>query len=150
MKRTRLENTPCPAARALDLIGDWWTLLIVRDAMRGMTRFSEFQRSLGAAKNILSTRLKALVAEGILRVEPASDGSAYQDYVLTEKGIALQPILVALGQWGSDYLFEDGEPCTRLVDAKNRQPLRKIELRAQDGRLLDHDKITAIMAEEAQ
>ena len=145
MKRTRLENTPCPTARALDLIGDWWTLLIVRDAMRGMTRFSEFQRSLGAAKNILSTRLKALVAEGILRVEPAADGSAYQDYVLTEKGIALQPILVALGQWGSEYLFADGEPCTRLVDAKNRQPLRKIELRAQDGRLLESRDITAVI-----
>ncbi|WP_459177081.1 winged helix-turn-helix transcriptional regulator [Ewingella americana] len=145
MKRTRLENTPCPTARALDLIGDWWTLLIVRDAMRGMTRFSEFQRSLGAAKNILSTRLKALVAEGILRVEPASDGSAYQDYVLTEKGIALQPILVALGQWGSEYLFEEGEVCTRLVDVKNRQPLRKIELIAQDGRVLAIQDITLVI-----
>ncbi|MGC6387363.1 winged helix-turn-helix transcriptional regulator [Ewingella sp. S1.OA.A_B6] len=144
MKRTRLEDSVCPTARALDLIGDWWTLLIVRDAMRGITRFSELQRSLGAAKNILSARLKTLVAEGILRVEPASDGSAYQEYVLTKKGIALQPILVALGQWGSEYLFEDNEPCTHLVDAKNRQPLRKIELRAQDGRVLENQDIAVI------
>lgn len=145
MKRTRLENTPCPAGRALDLIGDWWTLLIVRDAMHGVSRFSEFQRSLGAAKNILSTRLKALVAEGILKVEPAADGSAYQEYVLTEKGHALRPVLIALGQWGSEYLFEEGEACTLMVDTKNRQPLRKIELRAQDGRILEDNEITAIV-----
>lgn len=147
MKRTRLENTPCPAGRALDLIGDWWTLLIVRDAMRGISRFSEFQRSLGAAKNILSTRLKALVAEGILKIEPAADGSAYQEYVLTEKGLALQPVLVALGQWGSEYLFEEGEACTQLVDSENRQPLRKLEIRAQDGRVLESQDITAIFPE---
>lgn len=147
MKRTRLENTPCPTGRALDLIGDWWTLLIVRDAMRGISRFSEFQRSLGAAKNILSTRLKALVAEEILKVEPAADGSAYQDYVLTEKGLALQPVLVALGQWGSEYLFEEGEACTLLVDIENRQPLRKLEIRAQDGRVLESQDITAIIPE---
>ncbi|RJT43279.1 winged helix-turn-helix transcriptional regulator [Rahnella woolbedingensis] len=145
MKRTRLENTPCPAGRALDLIGDWWTLLIVRDAMRGISRFSEFQRSLGAAKNILSTRLKALVAEGILKIEPAADGSAYQDYLLTEKGLALQPVLVALGQWGSEYLFEEGEACTLLVDIENRQPLRKLEIRAQDGRVLEAKDITAVI-----
>jgi len=147
MKRTRLENTPCPAGRALDLIGDWWTLLIVRDAMRGISRFSEFQRSLGAAKNILSARLKALVAEGILKIEPAADGSAYQDYVLTEKGLALQPVLVALGQWGSEYLFEEGEVCTQLVDSENRQPLRRLEIRAQDGRVLESRDITAIIPE---
>ncbi|MDN5681867.1 MAG: helix-turn-helix transcriptional regulator, partial [Ewingella sp.] len=75
MKRTRMDDSVCPATRSLDLIGDWWTLLIVRDAMIGLTRFSEFQRSLGAAKNILSTRLKSMVAEGILRIEPAADGS---------------------------------------------------------------------------
>lgn len=147
MKRTRLENTPCPAGRALDLIGDWWTLLIVRDAMRGISRFSEFQRSLGAAKNILSARLKALVAEGILKIEPAADGSAYQDYVLTKKGLALQPVLVALGQWGSEYLFEEGEACTQLVDNENGQPLRKLEIRAQDGRVLESRDITAIIPE---
>jgi DNA-binding HxlR family transcriptional regulator len=147
MKRTRLENTPCPAGRALDLIGDWWTLLIVRDAMYGLSRFSEFQRSLGAAKNILSSRLKALVAEGIMKIEPAADGSAYQDYVLTEKGLALQPVLVALGQWGSEYLFEAGEACTQLVDIENRQPLSKLEIHAQDGRVLESRDIKAIIPE---
>ena len=148
MKRTRMEDSVCPATRSLDLIGDWWTLLIVRDAMIGLTRFSEFQRSLGAAKNILSTRLKSMVAEGILRIEPAADGSAYQDYVLTEKGKALRPIMVALSQWGSKYLFEDDEPFTEMVDKATRQPLQTIELRSHDGRVLNYDEITAIQPEK--
>ena len=88
MKRTRLENSCCPIARSLDVIGDWWSLLIVRDALRGVRRFSEFQKNLGIAKNMLAGRLKMLVDEGILRLQPASDGSAWQEYVLTDKGPA--------------------------------------------------------------
>ncbi|VTM54202.1 HxlR family transcriptional regulator [Klebsiella pneumoniae] len=88
MKRTRLENSCCPIARSLDVIGDWWSLLIVRDALRGVRRFSEFQKNLGIAKNMLAGRLKMLVDEGILRLQPASDGSAWQEYVLTDKGRA--------------------------------------------------------------
>ena len=79
MKRTRLEESPCPVARSLDIIGDWWSLLIVRDALSGVTRFGEFQKSLGIAKNMLATRLKLLVDEGILVLQPASDGSAWQE-----------------------------------------------------------------------
>jgi DNA-binding HxlR family transcriptional regulator len=78
MKRTRLEASTCPVARSLDVIG-WWSLLIVRDALRGMTRFGEFQKSLGIAKNMLTTRLKLLVDEDILQLQPASDGSAWQN-----------------------------------------------------------------------
>ena len=69
MKRTRLENSCCPVARSLDVIGDWWSLLIVRDALRGVRRFSEFQKNLGIAKNMLAGRLKMLVDEGILRLQ---------------------------------------------------------------------------------
>jgi DNA-binding HxlR family transcriptional regulator len=106
VKRTRLENSCCPIARSLDVIGDWWSLLIVRDALRGVRRFSEFQKNLGIAKNMLAGRLKMLVDEGILRLQPASDGSAWQEYVLTDKGRALQTVLVALSQWADDYLFD--------------------------------------------
>ena len=87
MKRTRLENSCCPIARSLDVIGDWWSLLIVRDALRGVRRFSEFQKNLGIAKNMLAGRLKMLVDEGILRLQPASDGSAWQEYVLTDRAV---------------------------------------------------------------
>lgn len=76
MKRKSLEDAQCPVARTLDVIGDWWSLLIVRDAFDGVRRFSEFQKGLGMAKNILSTRLRTLVAHGVLETVPASDGSA--------------------------------------------------------------------------
>lgn len=127
MKRTRLEESTCPVARSLDIIGDWWSLLIVRDALRGLKRFGEFQKSLGIAKNMLASRLKQLVEEGILVLQPASDGSAWQEYVLTEKGRALQTVLVALSQWGNDFLFADNEFGSVLVDAQNRRPLRQAD-----------------------
>lgn len=136
MKRTSMEGRPCAVARSLDVIGDWWTLLIVRDALAGLRRFGEFQRSLGAARNILTTRLRALVAEGILTTAPASDGSAYQEYLLTDKGRALVPVLIALGQWGSQYVFQKGEPCLTPVDAAGQQPLRTMRPQAADGRAL--------------
>ncbi len=144
MKRTSLNDSICPVARTLDLIGDWWTLLIVRDALGGIKRFSEFQRSLGVAKNILSSRLKTLVAEGVLDIRPASDGSAYQEYVLTPKGKDLYPILIALGQWGHQYMFNENETCSYAVDRLTRQPLAAMKLRAQDGRELAADDIQVI------
>ena len=118
------------------MTGDWWSLLIVRDAFLGKRRFSEFQKSLGLAKNILCVRLQKLVSHGVLTTGPASDGSAYQEYRLTEKGRGLYLVLVALRQWGERYLFEKGEPDLVLVDRETGQPV-KLELRSQDGRLLD-------------
>jgi DNA-binding HxlR family transcriptional regulator len=106
VRRKSLGGADCPIARSLDAIGDWWSLLIIRDAFLGLRRFGEFQRNLGLAKNILTVRLRTLVALGILEVGPASDGSAYHEYVLTQKGRDLLPVLVALRQWGDDHLFE--------------------------------------------
>ncbi|HAT1646650.1 TPA: helix-turn-helix transcriptional regulator [Raoultella planticola] len=143
MKRTRLENSSCPIARSLDVIGDWWSLLIVRDALGGTRRFSEFQKRLGIAKNMLAGRLKMLVDEGILTMQPASDGSAWQEYVLTEKGRGLQTVMVALAQWADEYLLTPDEPATVLIDNLTRQPLRKLVLQAADGRTLQPDDITA-------
>ena len=136
VKRTSHRQSHCGVARPLDAIGDWWTLLIVRDAFDGLRRFGEFQQSLGLAKNILAARLRNLLAHGIMDTVPASDGSAYQDYVLTEKGRGLFPLLVALRQWGEDYFFEPDEAHVLLVDRKRGLPVRKLELRAQDGRVL--------------
>src|SRR3954454_2407742 len=98
--RTRFDDSECPVARSVDAIGDWWSLLIVRDAFAGKRRFGEFQRSLGVAKNILAARLKKLVADGVMELVPASDGSAFKEYALTEKGRSLLLVIVALGQWG--------------------------------------------------
>jgi DNA-binding HxlR family transcriptional regulator len=136
MNRKRLDSSNCPIARTLDVIGDWWSLLIVRDAHLGKRRFNEFQRSLGLAKNILCVRLQKLVSHGILTTGPAADGSAYQEYRLTEKGRSLYTVLVALRQWGEKHLFEKGELDLLLVDRESGQPVRPLELRSQDGRLL--------------
>ena len=136
MKRKSFEGNLCAIARALDAIGDWWSLLIIRDATAGIGRFSEFQRSLGIPKNILSARLKSMVEQGIMEVAPASDGSAYQEYVLTRKGEALLSVLVALGQWGADFLFEPKEVGSIPLDAKKKRPLKRLEMLSEDGRLL--------------
>lgn len=77
---------PCPVARSVDIIGDRWALLIVRDAFDGVRRFGDFQRGTGMARNILTDRLRKLVEAGIFATQPASDGTAYQEYVLTQKG----------------------------------------------------------------
>ncbi|KDP86314.1 winged helix-turn-helix transcriptional regulator [Cupriavidus basilensis] len=139
VRRTSLEGAECPVARSLDVIGDWWSLLIVRDAFDGLRRFGEFQRSLGLAKNILSDRLRTLLAHDILEQVPASDGSAYQEYVLTQKGRALFPVVVGLRQWGEAFFFAPGEPHSVLVDGQAGKPVRQLEVRAEDGRLLGPD-----------
>ena len=139
VKRTSLEGDGCPIARSLDAIGDWWSLLIIRDALLGRRRFGEFQKSLGLAKNILTVRLRTLVDRGILKTTPASDGSAYQEYVLTPKGRGVFPILVALRQWSEEFDDRPEEIATVLVDREKGRPVRKLELRAHDGRLLSDE-----------
>ena len=136
-QRVTHERAECPVARAVDVIGDRWSLLIVRDAFDGITRFSEFQRNLGLAKNILSSRLRELVAHDILEVRPAADGSAYHEYALTQKGRDLFVILVSLRQWGEDHLFEDAEPHSVLLDTRNERPLRKLEVTDAAGSVLN-------------
>src|ERR1700731_274743 len=136
VKRTSLEQAERPVARSLDSLGDWWSLLIIRDAFLGIRRFGEFQRNIGLAKNILTVRLRTLVERGILKTVPASDGSAYLEYVLTPKGRGVFPVLVALRQWSEEFSGEPGGFATLLVDRGKGRPGRKRELRAGDGRLL--------------
>jgi DNA-binding HxlR family transcriptional regulator len=141
VKRTSFEGDACPIARSLDAIGDWWSMLIIREALFGTRRFGEFQKRLGLAKNILTVRLRALVDQGILNTAPASDGSAYQEYLLTPKGRGVFPILVALRQWSEEFDKRPEEIATILVDREKGKPVRKLELHAQDGRLLGTDDI---------
>jgi DNA-binding HxlR family transcriptional regulator len=141
MRKTDFSDNTCPIARTLGVVGDWWSLLIMRDAFAGLRRFGEFQESLGCAKNILSVRLSKLVEHGLLRRVPASDGSAYQEYELTEKGRDLRLVLVALRQFGEDHLFDDGEEWFSLVDVRDGEPVAPLEMRASDGRLLRADDV---------
>ncbi|MBV4538211.1 MULTISPECIES: winged helix-turn-helix transcriptional regulator [Pseudomonas] len=130
------QNKQCPVARALEVIGDRWALMILRDAFDGLRRFSEFQKNLGLAKNILASRLKLLLESELLQLQPASDGSAYKEYVLTEKGRSVFPIVVGMRQWGERYLFEAGEVRSQLVDSAQGQPVEVLQVRAKDGRAL--------------
>ncbi|HZF89040.1 helix-turn-helix domain-containing protein [Streptomyces sp.] len=134
--RTRFDADPCPVARSLNVIGDWWSLLIVRDAFDGSRRFGEFHRSLGIAKNILAARLRALEDAGVLRGMPAPDGQNRREYVLTDKGRALFPVIVALRQWGEEQCFTPGEDHSRLLDRRTGRPLRPVQVQAADGRLV--------------
>jgi DNA-binding HxlR family transcriptional regulator len=110
----------CSVARALEVIGERWTLLIVRDALLGITRFSEFERSLGIAKNVLAERLDCLVREGVMERR----GAGHPEYVLTDKGRRLEPTIFQLMKWGDDfYVAASGPPrvavhkeCGGIVD----------------------------------
>jgi DNA-binding HxlR family transcriptional regulator len=137
VRRKTPVDSSCPVARALDVVGDRWSLLIVRDVFDGMRRFGELQKSLGVARNILADRLRTLVDTDILQVAPASDGTAYQEYVLTPKGQGLFVVMVGLRQWGEDHLFNADEPHSLLVERKSGKPIRKIEVRDHSGKFLD-------------
>jgi DNA-binding HxlR family transcriptional regulator len=101
----------CSAARALELVGERWSLLIIRNAMfAGMTRFNDFQRSLGVAPNVLTKRLGDFVEAGIFERRPADAGG--HEYVLTGKGLTLKPVIVALTEWGDRWAAPDGRPVT--------------------------------------
>jgi DNA-binding HxlR family transcriptional regulator len=139
VKRTSFERDGCPIARSLDAIGDWWSMLIIREALIGTNRFGEFQKRLGLAKNILTVRLRALIDQGILNTAPAADGSAYQEYLLTPKGRGVFPILVALRQWSEEFDARPEEIATILVDKEKGRPVRKLELYSQDRQLLGVD-----------
>ena len=143
MRRTSTQEAICPIARSLDEIGDWWTLLIVRDAFAGKKRFSDFQKSLGLAKNILSDRLRKLVARGIMEKRTSTDVGSRGEYHLTEKGRQLRLVLTAVRQWGEEHLFAAGEPMMVLHDRLNR-PIGRLRLTDQDGRPLMPDEMIVI------
>lgn len=138
-KRKSLKDSDCPVARALDIIGDRWCLLLVRDAFDGMRRFGQFQKSLGVARNILTDRLQVLVEAEVFAVAPASDGSAYQEYVLTAKGEKLFPLVVGLRQWGEAHLFGKGEAHSVLVERGSGRPVLPMYVSDGAGRPLTAD-----------
>ncbi|KAA9166552.1 helix-turn-helix transcriptional regulator [Amycolatopsis acidicola] len=122
----------CPVARALDLIGDRWSLLIVRDAMDGARAFTDFQQRTGIARNILTDRLRRLVERGILGRQAAPTGKR-QVYALTADGRDLFTVVVALRQWGERHAFSRGEPHSTLVDEHGSRlpPLRPLDSRGE-------------------
>jgi DNA-binding HxlR family transcriptional regulator len=133
MARTRFDHVNCGIAQALEAFGDWWTLLIVRDAFFGVRRFGDFQRSLGIAKNVLSARLHHLVEHGVLaRVDVGAEGERFE-YRLTEKGDALLPVLTALREWSDEWVFGRGNEPVVVRDRRTRRRIAKLRVTDADG-----------------
>ncbi|WP_328297986.1 winged helix-turn-helix transcriptional regulator [Streptomyces sp. NBC_00435] len=127
-QRTHLDDADCSIAQALDVVGDWWTLLIVRDAARGVHRFEEFQRELGVSRKVLTERLKLLVEAGVLTREPYQERPVRHEYRLTPRGRALLPVLVALQDWGDTWVLGEGE-MTATAHEASREAVRVHALR---------------------
>jgi DNA-binding HxlR family transcriptional regulator len=111
VRRTPFADWPCSIARAVDLLGDWWTPLVLRECFYGVRRFDDFQRSLGIGRNILTQRLNRLVDEGLLERRQYHDRPVRHEYVLTDKGRDFFPVIAALVRWGDRWLAgEEGPP----------------------------------------
>ncbi|MER5180647.1 winged helix-turn-helix transcriptional regulator [Streptomyces sp. NPDC002896] len=116
-RRTTLGDADCAIAQALDVVGDWWTLLIVRDTARGVHRFDDLQRELGLSRKVLTERLRLLVDADVLTRVPYQERPVRHEYRLTPRGRALLPVLIALQDWGDTWLLGDGETTATAAEA---------------------------------
>ncbi|NQY12580.1 MAG: helix-turn-helix transcriptional regulator [Henriciella sp.] len=133
MKTKSFSNMQCSIARTLEHVGSWWSLLIIRDAMMGARRFKHFQKSLGIAKNTLTSRLNELVEGRIMVRVPAADGSKYEEYQLTERGRELAPVIIALSQWGDKWVAHEDGPSTIITDKDSGERLPRVWPRRESG-----------------
>ncbi len=137
MRRTRFDDWPCPIARATDLIGDWWTPLIMREAFSGRRRFDEFQSALDTPRAVLTVRLKRLCAEGMLERVAYQQSPVRYEYRLTDKGRAFWDVLAAMWRWGSDWLWPDDAPPVVLKDRQTGRIVQPLVVDAETGEHLD-------------
>ncbi len=157
MKRSPLDHHPCSIARTLDVVGEWWTLLILRDVAYGVRRFGEIQEDLGVSANVLADRLEVLVGEGLLETRAYQERPPRHDYHLTEKGSELVPALLALMQWGDRWKWPQARGPVRVVHAECAGevhvapycPQCQRELAAAELRAKPRGGVVAVPAEHA-
>ncbi len=135
MQRTSFGNMQCPIARSLERVGEWWSILILRDAFHGLTRFDQFQKSLDIAPNMLTRRLGALVESGLLERRRYSERPPRDEYVLTKRGRDFRPVLWALLAWGNKHLAPEG-PSVVVVDSATGEPADPVLVDRRTGRPL--------------
>src|SRR5580704_15087453 len=135
MQRKSFGNMQCPIARSLERVGEWWSILILRDAFHGLTRFDEFQKSLQIAPNILSRRLNALVDSGMLERRRYTDHPPRYEYVLTERGRDFRPVLLAMLAWGNKHFAPEGKSVV-VVDRATGNVADPVLVDRVSGRLL--------------
>lgn len=133
----------CAIAQTLDQVGEWWTLLILRNAFCGMRRFDDFHDHLGIATNVLASRLDKLVQVGILERRRSAEDRRVRDYTLTEKGLALYPLLVALTDWGERWAPNPRGRRIELRDRRTGAPIERVVVRGRDGRILGPSDVIA-------
>jgi DNA-binding HxlR family transcriptional regulator len=143
MDMKKMSEGTCPVGRGLARTGDTWSMLILRDAALGLTRFDEFQRSLGIAPNILTRRLAALVRDGVLERRRYNERPPRDEYVLTQCGRDYLPILSALGAWGARYFGEGG--VSQLVEAGSGRPIDPVVVDRATGRPLDEIDLRTVL-----
>lgn len=125
MQRKTFRTMVCPIARGLDRVGEWWSMLILRDAFAGMARFEAFQNSLGIAPGMLARRLNALVEAGLLERRRYCERPPRDEYLLTARGEDFRPVLLTLLAWGNRHFAPEG-PSTQLVDAATGAPVEPL------------------------
>lgn len=134
MSRTRYDGMDCPIALALDQIGDWWSLLIVREAMMGVRRFVDFDSALGISKNILTNRLTRLVGAGVLKRHEAGVYGSRAEYELTDKGRDLFVVITALRQWGDHWVYGGRRGPAVLKDKASGKAIPRMRVRDAAGK----------------
>jgi DNA-binding HxlR family transcriptional regulator len=144
VKQSRLANKECSMARAMEIVGDRWTILILREAYYGVKRFDEFEYYVGVAPNILSNRLKKLVEAGIMARVRLPEHAGRFEYVLTEKGRDFFPAYLALKRWGDSWLAEPEGPQVVFRDRQAGRPIEYPELRTAAGKPLRLEDVEAI------
>jgi DNA-binding HxlR family transcriptional regulator len=137
--RIRLEDRECPLSSTLGLVGDWWTLLLLHDAFDGYTRFDQFQTNLGISSSLLTGRLRTLVANGILERRPYQTRPVRHEYVLTELGRSLRPVVVVLAAWGNSRLSAEQRSMI-LVDRDTGAEAEPVVVDLTTGRRVDGDE----------
>src|SRR5215469_14086253 len=144
VKQSRLANKECSMARAMEVIGDRWTILILRESYYGVTRFDEFEYYVGVAPNILSNRLKKLVDAGMMKRVPLPEHAGRYDYVLTEKGRDFFPAYLALKKWGDDWLAEPEGPQVVFRDREAGRAIEYPELLSAGGKPLRLEDVEVV------
>jgi DNA-binding HxlR family transcriptional regulator len=137
MQRKSFGNMQCPIARGLERVGEWWSILILRDAFHGLTRFDQFQKSLEIAPNMLTRRLNGLVESGLLERRRYSQRPPRDEYVLTERGRDFRPVLLAMLAWGNKHFAEEGRSVMLVDQATGREVEPVLVDRATGRSLLD-------------
>ncbi|HEX4376689.1 MAG TPA: helix-turn-helix domain-containing protein [Steroidobacteraceae bacterium] len=135
MQHKNLSDRPCPIARSLERVGEWWSILILRDAFQGVSRFDHFQKSLGIAPNMLTRRLKTLTDSGLLERRLYSEKPPRYEYVLTDRGRDFLPVIWALVVWGNKHFSPEGEHI-RIADAKTGELADPAMIDRRTGRVL--------------